>query len=77
MKENLYLQNTYFSLQAINTSILAVRNHVKNNINKKNVIVEPYRNKNYKPVPLYSLVEPQDQQDQEYEQIEPGEQGAM
>jgi len=54
-----------------------VRNHVKNNINKKNVIVEPYRNENYEPIPLYSLIEPQDQQNQEYEQIEPGEQGAM
>jgi len=58
-------------------SIFAKRNHIKNNINKKNVIVEPHWNENYEPIPFYPLIKPQNQQDQEYKQIKPSKQGTM
>lgn len=60
-------------METTDTSILAMRNHVENNINEKNIVVEPHWNENYEPIPLYSLVESQNQQNQEYEQIKPRE----
>lgn len=60
-------------MQTTDTPVLTMRDHVENNINEENVVVQPHWNENYEPVPLYSLVEPQDQQNQEYEQIKPCE----
>lgn len=57
--------------------ILAVRNHVEDDVYKQKVVVKPQWNENYKPIPLNLLIKSQGQQNHKYEYIEPCKQGAM
>lgn len=50
-----------------------MRDHVKNDVNQEYVIVQPHRDENYEPVPLYPLIESQDEKDEKYQQVEPRE----
>lgn len=57
--------------------VLAVRDHVEDNVYKQKIVVKPQWDENYKPIPLDLLVKSQGQQNHKYKRIEPRKQGAM